>query len=59
MWVDRCEVGVAFEAITTLADPSSNDAEYSARFALLEAEIAALKQVLQRLQRKIEKVEVA
>ena len=54
VWVDHCEVGVAFSVPFTIADPvpaAAADAELSGRMARLEAEITALKQMLQRLKR--------
>jgi hypothetical protein len=55
VWVDNCEVGVSFSAPVTIADPApadaaSADAELSERVARLEAEIAALKQMLRQLE---------
>ena len=48
VWVDNCEVGVSFSVPGSIADPASTaaDAELSDRVARLEAEITALKQLL-------------
>jgi hypothetical protein len=57
---DNCEVGVSFESIATFADPSpGGDDELSVRMGKLEDEISALKQMLKRLQKQIERTEAA
>ena len=55
VWVDHCEVGISFSAPVTIAEPApvqaaSADAAVLERMARLEAEIAALKQMLGRMQ---------
>ena len=55
-WADNCEVGVSFSAPATIADPVQKiadpaDTVLSDRVARLEAEIAALKQMLAQLRR--------
>jgi hypothetical protein len=56
VWVDNCEVGISFRAPVTILDPvptsNSTDAELSDRVARLEAEIAALKQMLGHLKKQ-------
>jgi hypothetical protein len=64
VWVDNCEVGVSFSAPVTILDPVpttvSTDAELSDRVTRLEAEIAALKQMLRHLEKHRDgKVKVA
>jgi len=55
VWVDNCEVGISFAVPVTIVDPvpadAASDAELSGRVARLEAEIAALKQMLKLLQK--------
>ena len=53
-WVDNCEVGISFSAPIALADPAPTvaaptDAVLLGRMAQLEAEIAALKQMLRQM----------
>jgi hypothetical protein len=57
VWVDNCEVGVSFDSIVTA--PASSDSDLSGRMARLEDEITALKQIVNRLQRQIDKTEAA
>ena len=60
VWIDDCEVGVSFDSIVTVGSPpSSTDGELSVRMARLEDEITALKRVLHRLQKKVDKTKAA
>ena len=57
VWVDNCEVGISFAVPVAIVDPvpagaASTDAELSSRVVRLEAEIAALKQMLKLLQKR-------
>ena len=56
-WIDNCEVGVSFDTVVAFATPS--DGELPVRMARLEDEIAALKQMLKRLQSQVDKTEAA
>jgi PilZ domain len=58
-WIDGCEVGVSFDPVVAFGTPSSSDGELPVRMARLEDEITALKQMLTRLQKQVDKTEVA
>lgn len=49
-WYQRDEIGVAFVKASALGDPCAVDGELSERVKRLEVEIAALKQLVRRLQ---------
>jgi hypothetical protein len=59
VWINNCEVGVSFDSIVAFGPQPSSDGELSARTARLETEIAELKQMLQRLQKQVDKTEAA
>ena len=59
VWMNNCEAGVSFDAITAVGAPPSGNDELSARMARLEDEITALKDMLKRLQGQFDKAEVA
>lgn len=50
-WRGADEIGIAFISSSALGNVDPHDGELSARVARLEAEIAALKQMIKRLQR--------
>ena len=59
VWINNCEVGVSFESIVAFGPPPTSDGELSARIARLETEITELKQMLKRLQKRVDKTEAA
>jgi hypothetical protein len=50
-WREANEIGIAFVSSSASGDAEPHDGKLSARVARLEAEIAALKQMIKRLQK--------
>lgn len=53
-WRAADEIGVAFVSASAVGAANAGDGELSGRVARLEAEIAALKQLIKRLQKNID-----
>jgi hypothetical protein len=59
IWTDDAEIGVSFDGLAGIFDPPVDNEDLAKRLALLEGEIAKLKQVLAHLQTKTQKTDAA